>query len=205
MAFDLQSGERTVYLADAVDPRRRWPHPASGDEALRGVTKTPATALPWPCEPARPWLEYGAGAVPPHRHGDARGNVRHPGDRSGARRRRPPLQQSGASATWSAMTRSVWSCRHADRVALANYTEIVEGRRRAPTAGVFLDITHRDKNYILQKLPRMYRQFMESQMLDISRQPMEVGADRALLHGRGGGRSGDPCHGRRRAVCGRAR
>ena len=43
-----------------------------------------------------------------------------------------------------------------------------------PNGGVFLDISHRDKNYILQKLPRMYRQFMESQMLDISRQPMEV-------------------------------
>jgi succinate dehydrogenase / fumarate reductase flavoprotein subunit len=60
-----------------------------------------------------------------------------------------------------------------DRVALANYTEIVEGRA-GPNGGVFLDISHRDKNFILQKLPRMYRQFMESQMLDISRQPMEV-------------------------------
>jgi len=60
-----------------------------------------------------------------------------------------------------------------DRVALANYTEIVEGRA-GPNGGVFLDISHRSKDYILQKLPRMYRQFMESQMLDISRQPMEA-------------------------------
>ena len=60
-----------------------------------------------------------------------------------------------------------------DRVALANYTEIVEGRA-GPNGGVFLDISHRDKAYILQKLPRMYRQFMEAQMLDISRHPMEV-------------------------------
>jgi succinate dehydrogenase / fumarate reductase, flavoprotein subunit len=60
-----------------------------------------------------------------------------------------------------------------DRVALAVYTEIMEGRG-GPHGGVFLDITHRDKAYILEKLPRMYRQFIEYQMLDISKQPMEV-------------------------------
>src|SRR5438874_2776839 len=60
-----------------------------------------------------------------------------------------------------------------DRVALAVYTEIMESRG-GPHGGVFLDITHREKAYILEKLPRMYRQFIEYQMLDISRQPMEV-------------------------------
>ena len=60
-----------------------------------------------------------------------------------------------------------------DRVALANYTEIVQGRG-GPHGGVFLDITHRGKDYICEKLPRMYRQFVEWQMLDISREPMEV-------------------------------
>src|ERR687891_2553152 len=60
-----------------------------------------------------------------------------------------------------------------DRVALANYTEIVEGRG-GPHGGVFLDISHRPKSYIAEKLPRMYRQFIEWQMLDISREPMEV-------------------------------
>jgi len=60
-----------------------------------------------------------------------------------------------------------------DRVALANYTEIVEGRG-GPNGGVFLDITHRGKDFILEKLPRMYRQFVELQMLDISRERMEV-------------------------------
>ena len=39
-----------------------------------------------------------------------------------------------------------------DRVALANYTEIVEGRG-GPHGGVFLDISHRSKAYILEKLP----------------------------------------------------
>jgi succinate dehydrogenase / fumarate reductase flavoprotein subunit len=60
-----------------------------------------------------------------------------------------------------------------DRVALANYTEIAEGRG-GPNGGVFLDITHVAKEEILEKLPRMYRQFIESQMIDISRHRMEV-------------------------------
>jgi succinate dehydrogenase / fumarate reductase flavoprotein subunit len=60
-----------------------------------------------------------------------------------------------------------------DRVALANYTEIAEGRG-GPNGGVFLDITHLGKDKILEKLPRMYRQFLEYQMLDISQEPMEV-------------------------------
>jgi succinate dehydrogenase / fumarate reductase flavoprotein subunit len=60
-----------------------------------------------------------------------------------------------------------------DRVALANYTEIAEGRG-GPNGGVFLDITHLGKDLILEKLPRMYRQFLEYQLLDISQQPMEV-------------------------------
>jgi succinate dehydrogenase / fumarate reductase, flavoprotein subunit len=60
-----------------------------------------------------------------------------------------------------------------DRVALAAYTEIAEGRG-GPHGGVFLDVTHLGKEQILAKLPRMYRQFIEYQMLDIARQPMEV-------------------------------
>ncbi|MGH2531276.1 MAG: L-aspartate oxidase [Thermomicrobiales bacterium] len=60
-----------------------------------------------------------------------------------------------------------------DRVALANFTEIDQGRG-TPNGGVYLDITHLDKAHILEKLPRMYRQFVEIQLLDISREPMEV-------------------------------
>jgi succinate dehydrogenase / fumarate reductase flavoprotein subunit len=60
-----------------------------------------------------------------------------------------------------------------DRVALANYTEIAEGRG-GPNGGVFLDITHAGKDLIIKKLPRMYRQFIEYQMIDISQQRMEV-------------------------------
>ena len=60
-----------------------------------------------------------------------------------------------------------------DRVAMANYKEIAEGRG-TPNGGVYLDISHKSKEYILQKIPNIYRQFLDAQMLDISKEPMEV-------------------------------
>ena len=60
-----------------------------------------------------------------------------------------------------------------DRVAMANYTEIIEGRG-TKNGGVFLDISHKSKKFIIEKLPRMYRQFLDTLMIDISRSPMEV-------------------------------
>ena len=60
-----------------------------------------------------------------------------------------------------------------DRVALANYTEIAEGRG-TEHRGVLLDISHLDRDLILERLPRMYRQFLDLSMLDISTTPMEV-------------------------------
>ncbi len=60
-----------------------------------------------------------------------------------------------------------------DRVALANYTEIAEGRG-TKNGGVLLDISHKSKEFIIDKLPTIYRQFLDTQMLDISKSPMEV-------------------------------
>ena len=60
-----------------------------------------------------------------------------------------------------------------DKVAMANYTEIIEGRG-TDNGGVLLDITHKDKSHIVKKLPRMYRQFLDTLMIDISKSPMEV-------------------------------
>ena len=60
-----------------------------------------------------------------------------------------------------------------DRVALANYTEIHEGRGTA-NGGVLLDITHLPRELVLDRLPRMYRQFLDVAMLDITTTPMEV-------------------------------
>ena len=60
-----------------------------------------------------------------------------------------------------------------DRVALANYTEIAEGRG-TEHGGVLLDISHLERELILSRLPRMYRQFVDLAMLDITQTAMEV-------------------------------
>ena len=60
-----------------------------------------------------------------------------------------------------------------DRVALAIYTEIVEGRG-TEHGGVLLDVSQLGRDTVLSRLPRMYRQFVDLAMLDITRAPMEV-------------------------------
>jgi succinate dehydrogenase / fumarate reductase flavoprotein subunit len=60
-----------------------------------------------------------------------------------------------------------------DRVALANYTEIAAGRG-TEHGGVLLDISHLERDTIVDRLPRMYRQFLDLAMLDITTKPMEV-------------------------------
>jgi succinate dehydrogenase / fumarate reductase flavoprotein subunit len=60
-----------------------------------------------------------------------------------------------------------------DRVALAIYTEIAEGRG-TEHGGVLLEISHLDRDLVLRRLPRMYRQFIDLAMLDITSTPMEV-------------------------------
>ena len=60
-----------------------------------------------------------------------------------------------------------------DRVALASYTEIAEGRGTANGA-VTLDVSHLPREQILSRLPRVYRNLIDLQMLDITEQPIEV-------------------------------
>jgi succinate dehydrogenase / fumarate reductase flavoprotein subunit len=60
-----------------------------------------------------------------------------------------------------------------DRVALAIYTEISAGRG-TEHGGVLLDVSHLGRDTVLSRLPRMYRQFVDLAMLDITRAPMEV-------------------------------
>jgi succinate dehydrogenase / fumarate reductase, flavoprotein subunit len=61
-----------------------------------------------------------------------------------------------------------------DIVAKAIYAEVKAGRG-SPHGGVFLDISHRDAEYVKRKLPSMYHQFMELGDVDITKEPMEVG------------------------------
>jgi succinate dehydrogenase / fumarate reductase, flavoprotein subunit len=60
-----------------------------------------------------------------------------------------------------------------DRVALAAYTEIKEGRG-TPAGGVWLDVSHLPRETIMQRLPRVYRTLIELQMLDITTSPIEI-------------------------------
>ena len=60
-----------------------------------------------------------------------------------------------------------------DRVALAISIEISEGRG-TPRGGVLLDLTHLDRDVILTRLPRVYRNMLDLQMLDITTDPIEI-------------------------------
>jgi len=59
-----------------------------------------------------------------------------------------------------------------DRVALANYSEIVAGRG-SEHGGVWLDVSHLPPELIHNRLPRMYAQF-RAVGVDITRAPMEI-------------------------------
>jgi succinate dehydrogenase / fumarate reductase flavoprotein subunit len=59
-----------------------------------------------------------------------------------------------------------------DVVARANYQEIQEGRG-TESGAVLLDISHRDADYIRERLPRMVEEFAEHGV-DITKEPMEV-------------------------------
>ena len=171
LAFDIQTGNRTVYLADAVilaagGHTRLWRRSSSRRDENTGDGM--ALALHAGAEVADMELVqfHPTGMVAPESiagtlvteavRGEGGRLFNADGERYMARYDAERLELS---------TR--------DRVALANYTEIIEGRG-GPNGGVFLDISHQEKAYILEKLPRMYRQFLEHQMLDISTTAMEV-------------------------------
>ncbi|HEX2185291.1 MAG TPA: FAD-binding protein, partial [Chloroflexota bacterium] len=171
MAFDLQSGQRTVYLADAVvlaagGHTRLWRRSSSRRDENTGDGMY--LALQAGCALADVELVqfHPTGMIAPESmagtlvteavRGEGGRLYNRLGERFMARYDPQRLELS---------TR--------DRVALANYTEIVEGRG-TPDGGVYLDVSHLPKDVILQQLPRMYRQFMEAQLLDIAHQPMEV-------------------------------
>lgn len=60
-----------------------------------------------------------------------------------------------------------------DRVALAAYSEIKEGRGTA-NGGVWLDVSHLPRETIMRRLPRVYQTLLELQMLDITTTPIEI-------------------------------
>ncbi|MFE7508572.1 L-aspartate oxidase [Promicromonospora sp. NPDC057488] len=60
-----------------------------------------------------------------------------------------------------------------DRVALAAYTEIKEGRG-TEKGGVWLDVSHLPRETIMTRLPRVYQTMLELQMVDITTDPIEI-------------------------------
>jgi succinate dehydrogenase / fumarate reductase flavoprotein subunit len=60
-----------------------------------------------------------------------------------------------------------------DRVALASCTEIREGRG-TQAGGVWLDLSHLPRETVLTRLPRVHQTLLDLQMLDITRDPIEV-------------------------------
>src|ERR671915_678042 len=171
LAFDLETGERTVILADAVvlaagGHTRIWRRSSSrrdentGDGmylALRAGCRLQDMELVQFHPTGMVFPEEAAGTLVTEAVRGEGGRLYNAlGERFMERYDPDRLELSSR-----------------DRVALANYTEIAEGRG-GPHGGVFLDVSHRGKEHITEKLPRMYRQFIEWQMLDISREPMEV-------------------------------
>jgi succinate dehydrogenase / fumarate reductase flavoprotein subunit len=171
LAFDIISGERTVFEADAVvlcsgGHTRVWRRSSSRRDENYGEGM--ALALEAGCRLMDMELVqfHPTGMIEPE---EAAGTlvteaVRGEGGRLFNSKGERFMERYDAE-------RMELSTR--DRIALANFTEIHEGRG-TKNGGVLLDISHRSKEYILEKLPRMYRQFIEYQMIDISTQPMEV-------------------------------
>jgi succinate dehydrogenase / fumarate reductase flavoprotein subunit len=171
LAFDLETGERTVFLADAVvlaagGHTRIWRRSSSRRDENTGDGMYLALRAGCRLQDLELVQFHPTGMVAPEEAAGTlvteavRGEGGHLKNALGERfmaRYDPERMELSAR----------------DRVALANYTEITEGRG-GPNGGVFLDITHVGKDAILERLPRMYRQFLEYQMLDISQQPMEV-------------------------------
>jgi succinate dehydrogenase / fumarate reductase flavoprotein subunit len=171
LAFDLQTGERTIHLADAVvlatgGHTRLWRRSSSRRDENYG-------------DGLRLALDAGCGLMDMEMVQFHPTGMVHPEEAAGT------LVTEAVRGEGGRLTNSLGErfmerydpdrleLSSRDRVSLANYTEIAAGRG-GPHGGVFLDISHRPKAYIAEKLPRMYRQFIEWQMLDISQEPMEV-------------------------------
>jgi succinate dehydrogenase / fumarate reductase flavoprotein subunit len=171
LAFDLHDGTRTAFLADAVvlcggGHTRIWRRSSSRRNENFGEGMYLAAAAGCRLMDMELVQFHPTGMVAPE---EAAGTLVTEAVRGEGGR----LYNAAGERFMARYDAARMELSTRDRVALANYTEIHEGRG-GPNGGVFLDITHLGKELLLTKLPRMYRQFIEYQMLDISAQPMEV-------------------------------
>jgi len=171
LAFDLETGARTVFLADAVvlatgGHTRIWRRSSSRRDENTGDGMYLALLAGCRLQDMEQVQFHPTGMVAPE---EAAGIL----VTEAVRGEGGVLKNAFGERFMARYDPERMELSARDRVALANYTEIAEGRG-GPNGGVFLYITHLGKDAILEKLPRMYRQFLEYQMLDISQQPMEV-------------------------------
>jgi succinate dehydrogenase / fumarate reductase flavoprotein subunit len=171
LAFDLETGERTVFLADAVvlaagGHTRIWRRSSSRRDENTGDGMYLAVRAGCRLADMELVQFHPTGMVAPE---EAAGTL----VTEAVRGEGGQLTNALGERFMARYDPDRMELSARDRVALANYTEITQGRG-GPHGGVFLDITHIGKDRILERLPRMYRQFLEYQMLDISQQPMEV-------------------------------
>lgn len=66
-----------------------------------------------------------------------------------------------------------WELSTRDVVARANFSEIHEGRGTEKW-GIWLDISHKPKDYILERLPKMHSMILEYNSIDISENAVEI-------------------------------
>jgi succinate dehydrogenase / fumarate reductase flavoprotein subunit len=170
-AFDLVSGERTVFEADAVvlctgGHTRIFRRSSSRRDENYGEGMALALAAGCRLRDMELVQFHPTGMVMPE---DMAGTLVTEAIRGEGGR----LYNAGGERFMARYDPARMELSARDRVALAIYTEVMAGRA-GPHGGVFLDISHLSKEEILHKLPRMYRQFIEYQMLDISKRPMEV-------------------------------
>jgi succinate dehydrogenase / fumarate reductase, flavoprotein subunit len=171
LTFDLHSGERTVQLADAVvlaggGHTRLWRRSSSRRDENNGDAMYLALAAGVALADLELVQFHPTGMTHPEEWAGqlvteaVRGEGGHLTNAEGER-----FMERYDPERMELSTR--------DRVALANYTEIAEGRG-GPHGGVFLDISHLGRDAIREKLPRMHRQLIEAQMIDIGTDPIEV-------------------------------
>lgn len=171
LAFDIVTGERTVYLADAVvlatgGHTRLWRRSSSRRDENNGDGMHLALEAGCALSDMELVQFHPTGMVTPEEMAGTLVTeaVRGEGGR---------LFNALGERYMERYDPQRMELSTRDRVALANYLEIAQDRA-GPHGGVFLDVTHIGKDKILERLPRMYRQFIEYQMIDISRTPMEV-------------------------------